>query len=392
MNVLFLMISYPNIEINTNMYTDLVQEFYNNKHNVYVVAPSLNNMKGISKEGNINVLRVKTGKLFNVNPIIKGISNLLLPYLFSKAINKHLKNVKFDLIITPTPPITFCSTIKSIKKRDKCKSYLILRDIFPQNAKDLGLIKNKYLFSYFRNKEKQIYKISDKIGCMSQGNIDYVLKHNIDVPKNKLHILSNWIKIDNFKISDIDYKAKFGFKGKFICIYGGNIGKPQKAEFILELAERVKEYNDILFLIIGRGTEKEKLVQIAKMKNLNNVIFKSTLPREDYKQLVKQCDIGLVNLSDKFTIPNIPSRTLSYFEAKLPILASTDNNTDFVSIINNTKSGLCCMTGDVNDYVDKFMSLYNNRNKRIEMGDNGYKYLKEYLNVDFAYKTIIENV
>ncbi|MCD4794180.1 MAG: glycosyltransferase family 4 protein [Bacteroidales bacterium] len=392
MNVIFLMISYPDVSQNTNLYTDLVLEFKQNNHNVYVVAPSFLNKNELKKEEGIFVLRVKSGKLFNVNPVIKGISNVRLPYQFTRTINKYLKGVKIDLIITPTPPITFYSTIISIKKKNKCKSYLILRDIFPQNAKDLGILNNSVLFNYFRKKEKQIYGISDYIGCMSQANIDFVKRHNPEVKDKKLHLLPNWIKAKTYSISEMDYKKKYGLKEKFVAIYGGNIGLPQKAEFILDLAESVKDIKDIVFLIIGQGTHKNKLKSLLAKINLTNVEIRDYLPREDYQELVKQCDIGLVNLSDKFTIPNIPSRTLAYFEAKLPILAAIDKNTDYGKMLQESKAGLWSITGDLESYKKNLLILFNNSKLRKEMGEDGYKYLFEKLNVEEAYNTIISNV
>lgn len=390
--ILFLTISFPNISQNTNMYTDLACEFKNNGNEVYVVAPSLSDKEEISLEGGINVLRVKSGKLFNVNSLIKGISNVRLPYQFSRAINRHFKNIKFDTVITPTPPITFYSTIKKIKKRDNCNSYLILRDIFPQNAKDLGLIKNPLVFGYFRKKEKMLYKISDYIGCMSHGNVDFIKKNNPDVCIDKFHLLPNWIKVKSNKKSKVDYKNKLGYEGKFIAIYGGNLGKPQQAEFIISLAEQVRYLSDVLFLIIGKGTEKNKLISLVREKGLTNVEIRDYLPRKEYQELVKQCDIGLVNLSDKFTIPNIPSRTLAYWEAKLPILAAVDKNTDYGLILEESKAGLCSITGDIKRYKSNFLNIYENTKLRKEMGENGYRYLVEELNVEEAYKTIIKHV
>lgn len=388
------MLSYPNVEFNTNMYTDLVDEFIKNNNNVIVVAPSESINTEMCSEGNTKVLRVKTGKLFNVNPITKGISNIKLASQFTSAITRFLFDTKFDLIISPTPPITLFSTIKSIKKRDNCKSYLILRDIFPQNAKDLGLIKNSFLFNYFRKKEKQMYDISNCIGCMSQGNIDYVKDHNEEVESSKLHLLPNWIRVkgDANLESFSACKARFNLEGKFVAVYGGNLGKPQKAEFIIELAEELKYLKDVVFLIIGKGTEKRNLEIIIQEKNLSNVVMKDYLPREEYTELVRCCDIGLVNLSNRFTIPNIPSRTLAYFEANIPILAAVDKNTDYGDILDESESGLWSITGDIDAYKSNFLKLYENVTMRNAMGNNGFEYLKNELNVENAYKTIVSHV
>ena len=167
------MIAYPNVARNTNMYTDLTSEFLRNGHDVYVAAPH-NNATQMNIEEGIKVLRIKTLPLFNTSFIKKGIANILLPYQYKNSIKRYFKDIYFDLVITPTPPITFIATISFLKKKNHAKIYLILRDIFPQNAKDLGIIKNPIIFNYFRRKEKKLYRIADSIGCMSQKNIDFV--------------------------------------------------------------------------------------------------------------------------------------------------------------------------------------------------------------------------
>jgi len=393
-NVLFLMISFPDIKKNSNLYTDLVEEFNKNGHNVYIATLSekkYNKDTYIKETNGLTVLRVKCGDLFNVNLIKKGITTISISCKFKKAINKYFNNTKFDLVIYPTPPITFAPVIKSIKKRDNCKSYLILRDIFPQNARDLGLMKNNLLFNYFRKKEQQLYDLSDYIGCMSKGNIKYILEHN-DVDENELEILYNWKKVDyGNKIITTDYKEKYGLENKFVAIFGGNIGLPQELGFLLELAKEYRSRDAIVFLIIGEGTEKRKMINIIKDQKLSNLIIKDPISRDEYQNLVKQCDVGLINLNRNFTIPNMPSKIISYFEAGIPILASTDKNTDIRQFLQETKTGLWSETGDLKTYKSNFEVLLNNKKLREELGENGRKFLEENLNVEKAYQIIMKH-
>ena len=93
------------------------------------------------------------------------------------------------MILYSTPPITFCGVVEYFQKRDNAKTYLMLKDIFPQNAVDLGMMKTTgakgLIYKYFRKQEKKLYAISDRIGCMSQANVEYVLKDNPEVSKEK---------------------------------------------------------------------------------------------------------------------------------------------------------------------------------------------------------------
>jgi glycosyltransferase involved in cell wall biosynthesis len=391
MKVLFLMISYPDVSKNTNMYTDLTNEFLINGHDVYVAAPG-NSTTEIYAENEISVLRIQTLPLFNNSVIMKGVAYLLLPYQYKKAIARYFKNVSFDLIITSTPPITFIDTVSILKKKFKSKVYLILRDIFPQNAKDLGLIKSSIVFNYFRSKEKKLYLLADSIGCMSQKNIDFVLTHNPEVNANKVHMLPNWTRLKDRGFSGSEIRTKFNFKDKFIAIFGGNFGVPQKIDFLIEVADKIREREEFLFLLIGDGTEKNKIQKMALSKSLTNVCFMENLPREEYLELLKECDIGLVNLSEKFTIPNIPSRTLSYWSVKLPILAAIDINTDYGDLLEKCNGGLWSVTGNTDEYVANLLFLYNNPKVRKQMGENGYNYLRAELTTEKAFETILSKI
>jgi glycosyltransferase involved in cell wall biosynthesis len=386
------MISYPDVSENSSMYTDLAQEFALNGHKVFVSVANGNIKTRIKDEGGITVLRVMTMELFNTTLLKKGLGNILLPFQVNAAINKFWKGMTFDCIIVSTPPITYLNTIIKLRKKFSSKIYLILRDIFPQNAIDLKILKNPVLIKFFRNKEKKLYRACDSIGCMSQGNIEYIINHNPDIDKKKLHLLFNWKKINKYTQPDLSLEKKFGLEDKFIALYGGNFGKPQKAEFILDLAMAMSIHTDVIFLFIGEGADKKKINDLAEKKRLNNVIFLNSLPRHQYSEVVKLCDIGLVNLSDKFTIPNIPSRTLSYWEAKIPVLAAIDANTDFGEILSSTESGLYSITGNLDSYIANFERLYADKELRTKMGANGYRFLMENCSASKSYSVINEKL
>lgn len=384
MNVVFLFLSFNGIGNDRGMYGDLVCEFAKRGYNVYVIAPSKNKCENIETYGNIKIKWVKSLSLLGVGFITKAIANLLLPHIFYKATKNFLPS-NIHLVISPTPPITLTNVIKKIKKTHNAKFYLILRDIFPQNAVDLGLIRNNSLVHrYFRKKEKQLYQVADKIGCMSQGNIDYILRHNPEIYPQKTEILPNWIDIKKeYKFENSNFIKEHKLEKKFIALFGGNLGIAQNPSNIIDLAELYKENNDIIFLIIGKGIYKKEIERLIKAKNLSNILLFDYIPRNDYEPLACCCNVGIVSLNGHFTIPNIPSRTLGYWQASLPIFAIIDPNTDFgTNVIDKHKGGVWCIEGDFKQYKEKFDLLYNNNKLAKEMGNNGYQALCKEYNVE----------
>ena len=396
MRIVFLGLAINHLESPGNLFTELIIEFHNRGHEIVVVAPSYDEFEpGIKKEGGILVLRVPTLELFGDSNLYKGLANLLLPYQYKKALKESKIDLNFDLVMMPTPPITLVNLAQWLKSKYHSKIYLILRDIFPQNAVDLKIMrKNGIIHSYFRNKEKNMYRISDFIGCMSQGNIDYVLTHNQEISKNKLHLLPNWRPLQEYltKDDEIQIRKEYSLNGKFIVIFGGNIGKPQKMENIVKLAMACSDIKDIYFLIFGDGSENENLKRIASKSGLTNFQLHDYLDDDKYFRILQISDVGLISLSEDFTIPNIPSKALAYYNAKKPILAAIDKNTDLGSILESIGSGVWAEANNTQKLKEKLLLLYKNDNLRREMGQKGYDYLKNNLTTAKAYETIINNI
>ena len=401
MNVLFLTIgSMKNIE-GASIYASLLREFRNQGHNVYLVCPYQKregkNTEYVEEKG-VHALRVKIGNITKCGLIEKGVSTILIEGQYKKAIKKYFSNIKFDLVMYTTPPITFEKVIRFIKKRDGAKTYLLLKDIFPQNAVDIGMMKKNgvkgIIYKYFRKKEKKLYAISDLIGCMSQANVDYVLNHNPEIDKSKVEICPNSIE---FEDKSVNVEQKFALREKYgipqdkkVFVYGGNLGKPQGIPFLMECLNAERDNEQAFFLIVGDGTEFNKIKNFIDENQFSNVKLMSKLPREDYDNMVASCDVGMIFLDHRFTIPNFPSRLLSYIQAGLPVLACTDPNTDIGKVIVDGGFGWWCESND----VLAFSELVDNACKADlnEMGKKGTQYLLDNYTSAKGYEIITSSV
>lgn len=389
MKILFIASIFPKENEEDNIYTDLAEELKKKGHEVVVlVSEERKNIEKtkIQKERNIEVLRVKTGNIYNVSLSQKAISFITMQDKLKSAIEKYLSNYNFNLILFMTPPVTLYSVVKFAMKKFKCNSYLMQKDIFPQNALDIGIL-DKYnpVYWYFRRIEKNLYKVATVIGCMSKANKEYLLEHNSFLDKKKLELFPNTIKIDKeIYCSKTSIRTKYNIpQESVIAIYGGNFGKPQGIDFLIKILEEYKNNSRVYFILIGKGTEKEKLFNHIKNNNIKNVVCLDYVPQKEYCEILSQSDIGLVFLDYRFTIPNIPSRTLTYFEYSLPIMAATDKNTDYKDLIENeSMSGLWCESNKVEEFKKKFNFLLENPKTRKEMGKRGREYLEDNLRVE----------
>mgnify|MGYP005887719269 CR=1 FL=1 len=398
MNILFVFSRHSESKDDSTLTRELSDEFSRNGNDITVVTILEKKFKRETEykiENGYEVLRVKTGNYFNVgNKIEKGITTLTMIPKLKRGILKYLGDKKYYLIITHTPFLSDASLINPLKKYFKCPAHLILWDIFPQNAKDIGIIKNNIIFNFFKQKEKKMFLAYDQIWCMSKGNIKYLQEKYEYLDKDKIKLLKNWAYLKpKLKINKEEIRKKYGYLGEdFLAIFGGNMGKPQKLENILSLAEKCLELSDVKFIFVGNGSEKERLKKITKDKNLKNINFIDQLPREDYEKFTSACDIGLVSLDERFTVPNFPSKTTDYFKLSLPILASLDRCSaeDYGKFLEEeAKGGIFAEAGNVEDLYEKFLTLYNSKDLRKWLGNNGREYYEEHLGVDKAYKVIM---
>lgn len=397
MNILFLSLGKYSSVNESEGYTDLLREFIRHGHKVYILSP-VERRDGsesrLIRENDSVILWVRTGNIQKTNFIEKGISTVMIESQFLNAIKRYFSDVKFDLVLYPTPPITFVKVVEYVKKRDEAKTYLLLKDIFPQNAVDIGIMTKHgvkgLLYKYFRNKEKKLYSISDTIGCMSPANVQYVLDNNPEVEASKVEVCPNVIEIIDKSIDSekrAEIRKKYGIPvDKKVFVYGGNLGRPQGIEFLIKCLESQKENEEVFFFIVGNGTDYEKLEEYYNNSKQKNFKLMQRLPKEDYDTVVAACNVGLIFLDHRFTIPNFPSRLLGYLQAKLPVLACTDPNTDIGKVITENGFGWWCESDSVEGFCKTIEDVLSS--DMAMMGLKGFDFLQDQYTVEKGYSII----
>ena len=403
MNVIFLtMVNLQNIA-ERGIYTDLMRKFCNEGHRVTIVSPRerrLGEHTNLNEVDGVQILGVRTLNLQKTNVIEKGLGQVLVESQFKSAIKKHLSNTKVDLILYSTPPITLMGVVKYLKKKNpQAMTYLLLKDIFPQNAVDLGMMSKSgvkgLLYKYFRKKEKRLYQCSDFIGCMSPANVQYVIDHNPDIAPEKVELAPNsYERIDLVVLSEDERRVireKYNLPSdRPIFIYGGNLGKPQGIPFLIRCLDANANRQDCHFLVVGNGTEYGKMKAWYDEKNPKSISLFTSLPKEDYDQLVRACDVGLVFLDYRFTIPNYPSRLLPYLMEKKPIIAATDPNCDMGTIAEANGYGFWCPSNDVSAFTECVNRMLHS--DLANMGMAGYQYYLYNYTVEHTYSKIIRHI
>jgi glycosyltransferase involved in cell wall biosynthesis len=390
MNIIFLTLFDYYSTDQRGIYPDLIKTFIDNNHQVYVVSPAQNKVrKTIIKDNKLTIYKPYIHPYTKTHLFNKAISLLTFEKRIQNFLSMYHHN-QIDLVIYSTPPIQYTNLIKYIKKKYDAKSYLLLKDIFPQNAVDMKLFNKKsFIYKYFRKKEESLYKLSDFIGCMSAGNVEYILKHN-NIDPNKLHINPNSKIIDKENKIDSNLLTKYKIPlGKIYIVYGGNVGIPQGIDFLIKCIYSTLSFTKLHYVIIGSGTKWNYLIKATNDLNLENLTLINELNYEEYQSLVNNFDYGLIMLNSNFTIPNYPSRILSYMNAKLPIIAITDLVTDIRSLVIDNQIGYWTEFGNLESFLD-IISKISPKKQNTSLSTNSFNYLINHFDVKISYDKIIK--
>ena len=401
MNILFISLGdWDSLSIRS-IYTDLLREIRDSGHTVHVVSPSerkTGRHSMLLADGQTLISKPRIGNIQKTGIIEKGISTVMLGSDLRRAIKRDFANVRFDFVLYPTPPITFLDAVEYVKRRDGARTYLMLKDIFPQNALDIGMMTKTgpkgLLYRHFRKQEKRLYEVSDYIGCMSPANVEYLLKNNPELNPARVGLCPNSVIPTDMSCDAATrrrLREKYGIpQDKKVFVYGGNLGRPQDIPYLIQCLRSQSANDEAFFLIVGNGTEYGKLDEFFEAEHPVNAMLMQRLPKEDYDALVGSCDVGLVLLDHRFTIPNFPSRILSYMQAKIPVLCATDSNTDVGRIAESGGFGISCSSASVDSFEKSVNTLLDADLEK--MGQAGWDYLNEHYNASDVAKSILSTV
>ena len=336
------------------------------------------------KMSGINVIRLYSFSFLRHIPLIRGLSQFILSGLL--AIGGILAG-RQDIILTYSPPLPLGISAYLLGKIKKAPFIFNVQDIFPQSVIDLGLLKNKVLIRISEAIEKFIYKKARYITVHSDGNRENIISKNVN--PEKIVTIHNWVDTDLMKSTegwDNSFRNKNNLNGRFVVSFAGVMGFAQGLDIVVNCAELLKSYKDILFLLVGDGVKKDGLMKKVEDLQLNNIKFLPLQPKEIYLSILYASDICLVTLDKNVKTPVVPAKLLNIMASGRPVVACMNLKGDAPKIIKTAKCGYCVEADDVKGFSEAILKLYNNTSLRDEFGKNG----REYAVRHFSRKICIE--
>lgn len=313
---------------------------------VLVASPELAQPWQLEQFGTVRVLRLRSPRTKDIGYVRRTLGELLMPhFMWFNLRRSPLAHERWDGIVWYSPTIFLSPLVRAIKRRSACRSYLIIRDIFPEWAVDMGLMGRGLPYRFFKAVAHHQYGSADVIGIQSPGNRAYFPNWPAQGPR-RVEVLQNWLADAPISRCSIALNAT-RLAGRTIFVYAGNMGVAQGMGLLLELARAFLMRHDLGFVFVGRGSDAARLRTEAEDQGLDNTLFYDEIDPDEIPGLYAQCKVGIVALDPRHKTHNIPGKFLSYMQAGLPVLAAINPGNDLEAMIETERVGRVCTDASV---------------------------------------------
>lgn len=370
---------------------DLSREFVRQGHELTVLLPSaeLQQPWAIEDFRGVRVLRLRAPRTKDIDYVRRTIGEFFMPYAMLRNLRKSpLAEERWDGVLWYAPSIFFGPIANALKKSSGCKGYLIIRDIFPEWAVDMGLMGRGLPYRFFKAVANYQYSVADVIGIQTPGNARYFEEWTRD-QNHRLEVLQNWLADAPDMPCSINLEET-KLAGRKIFVYAGNMGVAQGMDILIDLAERFRDREDVGFLFVGRGSDAGRLAREVKARGLENVIFRDEISPDEIPGLLRQCHFGLVALHPSHKTHNIPGKFLTYMQSGLPVLACINSGNDLESVINDERVGEVITDGSVESLQEKAERLIGAVNEHSEFRNRCCKLYQSRFAANTAVQQIVE--
>ncbi len=349
---------------------DLSREFARQGHNITVLLPSAEQKVPwlLEEVDGVQVLRLKAPRTKDIGYVRRTLGELAMPFAMLWQLRKSpLAAERWDGVVWYAPSIFHGPLASALKRSSVCKGYLIIRDIFPEWAVDMGLMGRGLPYRFFDAVARYQYSVADVIGVQTPGNCAYFDRWQ-QRPGRTLDVLQNWLDKPAQARCSIRL-SETPLAGRKVFVYAGNMGVAQGMGILLDLAELLRSRQDVGFLFVGRGSDAARLKTVATERQLDNVLFHDEIHPDEIPDLYAQCSAGIVALDPRHKSHNIPGKFLTYMQSGLPVLATINAGNDLSQMIRDEKVGQVCESNQVNDLVVLAYSLLTQIEQDTDLSD-----------------------
>ena len=326
-----------------------------------------------------NRVRVKKTIRYNKRNIVTRLFSWLVAFTHFTA-TAMIFHRKSKLLLVSNPPL-----ISFLAYFLKNRYDILIFDIYPDALAGSGFISNKsVVYKVWKKANIHFYRKSERIFTISKGMKNSLSKY---ADTEKIRVVNLWSSFSPafIKKENIPFLADYDLTVMFVVMYSGNMGKGSGLDVIIQVAERLKDIKDIVFLFAGDGWMADTMKQQAKSKGLSNCIFMPYQPADKLVYSLSAADISVVTLPAGADSISIPNKTYTLIALCKPILAITPVGSDLHGLINKYSIGECFEYAEAAKITDFILKLKTEPGKLKHFSDNCMQCSNEFTNANASF-------
>lgn len=303
-------------------------------------------------------------------------------------------NAKYDRIIVTSPPLLAGIPGLLLSKWKRVPLVLEIRDLWPESAIEMGVLKNKWLISLSYGFEKYLYRKSKLINVLTPAFRERLIRHKGVVP-GKIIIIPNaadfrWSELALRSVCTSELRGKLGLEGKFVIIYVGAHGLANDLMQLVEAATLLRGTN-AHFLLIGDGMQKRMLTEEADSRLLTNVSFLAPVSKEQIFGYILMADVGVSVLKKADIFKTVYSnKTFDYFSCKKPVLMAIDGVSR--DLVEQAEAGMFAEPGNPAGLAERIEIYMKDRELLTKHGENGYRFVHGHFDREKLAKEFLDHI
>jgi glycosyltransferase involved in cell wall biosynthesis len=354
-------------------------------HQVTIIGSSVNYLTGaidsrcqgkfIFKEtiDGVEIIKAWTYSRIHKNFFSRFVS--FVSFMVSSII-ASLNVKKVDLVIGCSPQIFAGVSALIVGYLKRIPFVFEIRDLWPKFAVEMKILTNKKLIWLAESLEKYLYRHADYFIINSPGFKAHLARFNL--PEEKIFLIPNGVDTDMFQPGEKNnsFRKEHKLENKFIAMYAGAHGQANNLQTVIEAASLLKDNQEIIFLLVGDGKEKNNLIELKDKYGLINVLFIEAQPKEKMPEICRATDVCLAILENREAFKTVyPNKVFDYMSAARPTILAIDGV--IREVIEQAEAGIYVPPENPQVLAQTVLKLYNDREIMEKYGQNARKYVMD---------------
>ncbi len=299
----------------------------------------------------------------------------------------------FDVIFSYSPPLTLGISAWLINLLKNIPWILRVEDLYPDAAIATGVIKNKFLIKLLNALEKFLYTKASHISLISEEFRRIIISKG-GINPDKLSVTPVWADPEEMdraravsEIPEMNHLTE-----KFLILYSGNLGTTSNLTDLVNAADKLKTNENIKFLIVGEGVQKQNLERLVIQKGLSNVDFVTYQDRPTYWVLMNMADFGVVTINPDSASYSLPSKVFNIMAAQCPVLSVSPEGSEIAKLVKKHNCGVNVEPGKISELSKQITYFYENEGELKPLGVNGFRALNEFYSREVCIQQIYQQI